>query len=105
MWKRFAAMPGRYPGLIDLLRKAKPAAKPGELFGTVRSESWPQDNEACETELKNLLIQLPDRPPAKAREAIRALEKEHAPRREWVWARLNLSSLARAIEHLATLAE
>ena len=37
-------MPGRYPGLLELLRKAKPKAKPGDLLGTVRSEHWPQDN-------------------------------------------------------------
>ena len=43
-WKRFAAVPGRYPGLLELLRKANPKAKPGDLLGTVRSEHWPQDN-------------------------------------------------------------
>ena len=30
-WKRFAAAPLRYPGLLELLRKAKPTPKPGDL--------------------------------------------------------------------------
>ena len=30
-WKRYAAMPARYPGLLELLRKAKPKPKAGDL--------------------------------------------------------------------------
>ena len=33
------------------------------------------------------------------------LDKSHAPRREWVWAKLNRSPLAQAVQHLAALAE
>ena len=49
-WKRFAAAPARYAGLVDLLRKAKPKPKGGDLFGKLAVESWPQDNEAEEAE-------------------------------------------------------
>ena len=105
VWKRFAAMPGRYPGLLELLRKAKPKAKPGDLLGTVRSEHWPQDNEACETDLRNSLLQVPADSLGNARQKLKDLEQEHASRRDWVWARLNRSSLAQAIAHLATLAD
>jgi hypothetical protein len=104
-WKRFAAMPGRYPGLLELLRKAKPKAKSGDLLGQVRSEHWPQDNEACETDLRNSLLQVPAESLGNARQKLKDLEKEHASRRDWVWARLNRSSLAQAIAHLATLAD
>ena len=31
-WKRFASAPSRYPGLLDLLRRAKPPSKGGSLF-------------------------------------------------------------------------
>ena len=34
-WKRFAATPARYAGLVELLRRAKPQAKPGDLFATI----------------------------------------------------------------------
>ena len=98
-------MPGRYPGLLELLRKAKPKAKPGDLLGTVRSEHWPQDNEACEADLRKSLLQVPNEPLAKSWQALKDLEKEHASRRDWVWARLNRSPLAQAIAHLATLAD
>ena len=50
-WKRFAAVPLRYAGLLELLRKAKPTPKPGDLFASQRVESWPQDNEAEEAAL------------------------------------------------------
>ena len=40
----------------------------------------------------------------KARQSLIGLEQRHGPRRGWVWARLNQSPLASAIQHLATLA-
>ena len=105
-WKRYAAVPSRYPGLLDLLRKARPSPRPGDLLGNVRSESWPQDNDAHEQRSPRG----PARPrwrsrPASARERLKTLEQDHAPRREWVWSRLGRSPLARAIASLATLAE
>lgn len=104
-WKRFAAVPNRYPGLFELLRKARPQPKPGDLLSGVRSESWPQDNDAHEADLRAALAALSSEPPDKARSRLIALEKEHGPRRGWAWARLNHAPLAHAIAHLATLAE
>jgi hypothetical protein len=104
-WKRFAAAPGRYLGLVELSRKAKPQPRAGDLLATVRSEPWPQDNEANELDLRMALLQVASEPLAKGRERLLALEKEHAPRRDWVWAKLNRSPMAQAVAHLATLAE
>ena len=105
VWKRFAVAPLRYAGLLELLRKAKPTAKPGDLFASQRVESWPQDNEADETTLRESLAEIPTSSVPEARKKLVALEKSHAQRREWVWAKLNRSPLAKAIPHLATLAE
>jgi hypothetical protein len=104
-WKRYEATPGRYPGLLELLRKAKPQPKPGDLLAGVRSGHWPQDNEELESELRQALHRIPAVPLDTARLTLKALEMGHKSRREWVWAKLNRSPLAQAIAHLAILAE
>ena len=57
-WKRFAAAPARYPGLVELLRQAKPQPKRGRPVRRRRVESWPQDNEAEEADLRQALLDL-----------------------------------------------
>ena len=104
-WKRFAVAPLRYAGLLELLRKAKPTPKPGDLFASVRVEFWPQDNEAEEATLRESLAAIPASSVAEARKKLTELDKSHAQRREWVWAKLNRSPLAHAVQHLAALAE
>jgi hypothetical protein len=104
-WKRFAAMPSRYPGLVDLLRKAKPSSTSGDLLASLPSEAWPQDNEAEEAELRQALHELPALPVAKASAQLRELEQKHGMRRSWVWAKLGRTPLAQAIHHLSRMAE
>jgi hypothetical protein len=103
-WRRFATAPARYAGVMELLRRAKPHGKGGGLFSR-EEEYWPQDNEAAEAELRKELLELPSGLVAQARKTLLALEEKHGPRREWVWAKLNRSPLAGALQHLATLAE
>ena len=57
-WKRFATAPARYAGIVDLLRKAKPRPKGGDLLGKLTVEFWPQDNEAEEAGLRQSLHDL-----------------------------------------------
>jgi hypothetical protein len=104
-WKRFAAMPSRYPGLVDLLRKAKPSSQSGDLLASLPSEAWPQDNEAEEAELRQALHELATLPVAKARAQLRELEQKHGVRRSWVWAKLGRTPLAQAIQHMSFMAE
>ncbi len=103
-WKRFAAAPARYAGLLELLRRAKPQSK-GTLFDSQPVESWPQDNEAEENSLRQELLDLTSEPVAKARQTLLDLEVRHRHRRDWVWANMNRSSLAKVLQHLAALAE
>lgn len=105
VWKRFASSPQRYPGLTDVLRRAKPSGKSGDLFATILIESWPQDNEAAETSLRDALLTIPDKSLEKAREHIHQLERDNFIRREWVWASLGKTPLAAALKHLAILSE
>ena len=103
VWRRFAEAPAIYPHLPDLLRRAKPLNLIGGLFDT--TSSWPQDNDAQEKALHNMLADMSTLLPAAARKAIRELEQQHAQRREWVWAKLGQAPLAFALQHLAALAD
>jgi hypothetical protein len=99
VWRRFTESPTLYPGVPSALRRGKPATL---LFDR---EPWPDENEKDEAILRKGLTGLQQQTPAKAREAILALEMQHGPRRAWVWARMGQSPLAKALEHLKTLAE
>jgi hypothetical protein len=100
VWKRFADMPGRYPGIVERLRQAMPMELP--LY---HSDAWPQDNEAAEDELRNRLRDFEALTADGARSEAVRLDAEHAWRRATVWADLGLAPLAFAVEQLALLAE
>ena len=100
VWKRFAEAPERFPGLPERLRQAKPL----ELFSD-RAEAWPQDNEAGEDKLRNLLLDFAALTAEGARKEAKALDAEHAWRRGTVWADLGQAQLAFAVEQLASLAD
>lgn len=104
-WKRFAAAPSRYAGLLELLKRAKPTPKSGDLLGQLHAEPWPQDNEAEEASLRETLTSLTSVSDGQARKNLIELESQHRNRRDWVWSKLSRAPLANAIQHLATLAE
>jgi hypothetical protein len=58
-----------------------------------------------EAELRQSLLALKEKMPAEAAQRITALEALHGERRTWVWADLGQAPLARALQHLVTLAE
>jgi hypothetical protein len=99
VWNRVAESPALYMGLPAVLRKAKPRTL---LFDR---EPWPDENEKDEVNLGKELAGLNKLKPAEARDALVQLDKKHAERRKWVWARMGLCPLALALEHLKTLAE
>lgn len=99
VWQRFAESPGLYPGIPNLLRRAKPSSL---IFD---KEPWPSKNEKAESTLKDALSAFTTLSPADARKKILALEAEHGERRSWVWAKLGQTSLANALGHLAILAK
>ncbi len=99
VWERFAESPVLYPGVPELLSKAMPS----DLF--VEPSSWPQNNEQKEAALRQALLDLETKTPSAARDQILALEKTHGMRRGWVWAKLDLAPLAKALVHLVVIAE
>jgi len=105
VWDRFAAAPTLYPALPDWLRKARPPKKSGTLPFMEDREPWPQDNEELETELREALVALADKPAPEARKGVAELEESHGERRTWPWAQFGGAPLARALEHLTALSE
>ena len=101
VWERYTEAPHAYPNLPERLRNARPGQVP--LFD--RTEGWPQDNEVEEDDLRQGLAGLEQHTPQDARAALYELEERHAPRREWVWARLDEAPLAVALKHLVELAK
>lgn len=100
VWKRFAEAPERYPGIPDRLRLAKPA-----VLSFEPDEAWPQDNEAAEDQLRNVLVDFTVLTAEGARKEFARLDVEHKWRRSTVWAQLGRAPLALALEQLTRLAE
>jgi hypothetical protein len=99
VWKRFAEVPDRFPGVVEQLRKARPA----ELI--VDQNAWPQDNDDREDDLRTRLSELSALTPAEAHDELLRLEADHAGRRGTVWADLDRAPLAFAVEQLRRLAD
>lgn len=99
VWKRFAESPTAWSGVKECLREAQPVdmfVDPGRL---------PQKNDDEEQALRTELEAACELSHAEACAKVRGLEKQHGPRRQWVWALLGQSPLAGALEPLAQLAE
>jgi hypothetical protein len=99
VWDRFAEAPGTYPDLPDRLRAAGPLQP--RLFDA--NGAWPQENDAAEGSLREAMIKAAELPPAAARQEVQTLEKQHAHRRDWVWARLGNAPLVSALGPLNEL--
>lgn len=104
VWRRFAETPERYPGIPEQLRKARPLQQL-TLGEQAHSDSWPQDNEAGEADLRGQLKRFASLTPEAAREEVRRLDAAHAWRRSTVWADLDQAPLAFALEQVAALAD
>lgn len=102
VWERFAEAPKNYAGIPDQLRRARPQATL-PLFH--HADSWPQENDAAEEQLRNELLELETSLPSDARSAITRLEVEHGPRRSSVWGVLGQAPLAVALDPLTRMAE
>jgi hypothetical protein len=99
LWERFGEAPVLYKALPDLLTRAKPT----ELL--FNPETWPDENDKAEARLRAALLELGPADGPVARERVRELENEHGKRRSWVWAKMERSPLADALQPLAALAD
>lgn len=99
VWLRFRDAPKGYPGVAELLKRAKPR----DLL--VDQARQPQINEEREAHLRYALEAVCNTPHEVACDRIVALEAEHRDRRAWVWADLGFSQLAQTLEPLSRLAK
>lgn len=101
VWARFCEAPAQYPGVVKLLEKLSP---PHDMFAD--REPYPQANQVAEDLLLNSLAAFDGISHVNvARERLAALDKEHGPRRSWIWVELGRSPLAIALGHLVRIAE
>lgn len=98
VWSRFCESPTLYPGIPDLLRRAKP------LELSFERDVWPDEADSAERSLRDNLQAVETLSPGDARQEIARLEAEHGARRGWVWAKLKMCRLAEAMTHLNELA-
>jgi hypothetical protein len=104
VWERYCEAPKRYPNIPEQIRKCKPPTL-GLFDDRARIDGWPQLNDEQENNLGRELISLAKMTPYNAGARILQLEKQHSHRRSLVWAELGEAPLARALEHLGTIAE
>lgn len=104
VWDRFCEAPGRYPAIPGQIRKCAPPSF--DLFADATTcGSWPQWNDDQEKSLQKDLAALGNVPAHDARKRLLDLEKKHSARRSLVWADLGDAPLAKAVGHLAVIAE
>ena len=100
VWARFSEAPDAFPGVADVLSRSRPS---DEL--PLHGDRWPDLNEMDEEAVRAVLAGVPGLSHSAACDAVARLEKGHAHRRSWVWARLGRSRLAEALEPFGRLAE
>ena len=102
VWRRFAEAPASYVAIPDRLREAKPQMTLPLLD---HSESWPQNNEAAETALRDALVGLSEpRFLMLLGARFSNWSRTTASGEAGYGLRLGSAPLAQAIEHLATMA-
>lgn len=103
VWQRFAENPARYPNIPSLLDHARPSVV--TLFGDTDAhpDSWPSWNQDEEAALRTALDTLATHQDPRRR--IVELAAAHSAREGSVWAALGQAPLARAVGHLAELAD
>ncbi|MFN6192308.1 MAG: BREX-1 system phosphatase PglZ type B, partial [Planctomycetota bacterium] len=96
VWTRYEEAPASYAGIPELLRKCRPSM--------LQQSHWPQRNDKEEQQLGEALRKLAGQAHAELCAAVLELDRAHAPRRQWVWSRLQQAPLAGVIERLAAVA-
>jgi len=100
VWTRYEEAPARFPGVRELLIRSRPS---GSLL--FDREPWPDLNDEDEELVRMALGRLTKVSHGEACETVLQLEEEHAPRRSWIWARMDRSPMATVLEPLSRLAK
>ncbi len=92
-----------FPQVYALLARL-PSPQLGLFPDPERLAGYPRANEEREVALRYVLNSAADLSAAAARTLVLRAEREHAPRREWLWQRMGRARLAEALGALAELA-
>lgn len=95
---------GSFPNVLGLLAKLQ-LPQMGLFPDPNQLSGYPQANEQGESALRYALAACADMDASQSRGAVLAAEKDHGTRRGWLWARMGSSPLAKALAHLAEVAE
>lgn len=97
IWQRYIESCHHYPHLPQLMLKVQPDLAASGV-------SYPLINAREEQQLEHELGQLLTQDASQARQALQALEKQHAERRTWIWFELGFAPLAGVLKHLSQVA-
>lgn len=101
VWELYKDAYSSFPAVVDLLSRVQ--YRMGDLFAD--TSAYPRANEEGESALRYQLNALAEMTPADARAAVLEAERRHGERRSWLWAQMGKSPLARALGHLASIAQ
>lgn len=93
-----------FPQIYALLARLPAPPQQGLFPDWERLAGYPQANDEREATLRYALKGVADLAPEAARTLVLRAEREHAPRREWLWQRMGRARLAEALGALAELA-
>lgn len=102
VWELYEDAWNRFPGVAEQLERVTPPP-PTSLFDD--GSGYPKVNVDQENQLRARLLSIGELAPAAARSAILDTDRQHSPRRATLWARMDRTPLALAVEHLAVIAD
>lgn len=104
IWELYRDSYTSFPNIAEQLAGVQPPALKG-LFDDINDlAGYPRANDGAEDALRYKLFACGAMAPALARATLLDAEKEHASRRDWLWASMERAPLARALQHLAQVA-
>jgi hypothetical protein len=96
VWELYKDSFASYPNIYGLLAMVQ-LPQLGLFSDQQQLAAYPQANEQSEAALRHSLASCAGMDAGQARAAILAANKEHAGRRDWLWARMGRSPLATAL--------
>lgn len=104
VWELYSDSYVSFPKVADHLARVQPPKARGLFDDPAEMAGYLHVNEEAEALLRSQLNAVGAMAVTGARAVIFDIEKEHGYRRDWLWARMGRSQLARALGHLAEIA-
>lgn len=102
IWEYFNHAPNRYQRVQEYLRLAAPDDLGLGMFEVPR-DSWPQENEKAEDDLREELKNLSSVAPDEVLNKLESFKKKHSWREGSVWHELGMSPLLESLKHIVEM--